>query len=603
MKTLVARAIPLLFVLAHLLNSQARHSPEITANELEEHVRVLTSKDLEGRRAGSPGADKAAAYIAAQFSEYGLKALDASGKYLQRFEFVSGVELGTQNSFSLDLGGTIVQLVLNTDYRPLGFSSSGQFSGAVVFAGYGISAPDANYDDYKGLDVKDKAVIVFRYAPGRDSAKKSLEQYSSVRYKASKAKELGAKALIVVTGPLDSERDDLIRLSYDQSVGNAGLPSVCLTRAACDRILRSSGMSIDSLQKEIVKSFQPHSTEIRGVGITVRTEVKEIPAWSANVVGYLEGSDQALKNQIVVVGAHYDHLGYGGEGSGSLQPDTVAMHPGADDNASGTSGLLELAEAFASKRQELKRSLLFIAFTGEEEGLLGSAYYVKNPLLPLEQTVAMINLDMIGRLNNRKLIVYGTGTSREFDSLLTARNSDSAFALSLIKDGFGPSDQASFYAKRIPVCFFFTDLHTDYHRPSDTWDKLKYTDMEHVVHFVQAFVFDVDREPVAPGYIAVEMPKTAGKAGRGYSVYMGTIPDFGEQVEGMKISGVREGSPAAKAGLVGGDVIVKFGPTDIRNIYDFTYALGEHKPGDEVEVTVKRGNDLRTVKVKLERRN
>ncbi len=595
------RMIVLLFPL--ILVAQARRLPEITAAELRDHVKVLASDSLEGRKAGSAGADKAARYIASEFKLDGLTPMGDEGTFFQRFDFVAGVKLGTKNSCVVDAQGTTMSLVLNEQFRPLGFSSNNEFSGEVVFAGYGISAPDKNYDDYKGLDVTNKAVIVLRYAPTTDSTRISFEEFSSLRYKASKAKELGAKALLVVTGPLDSDNDDLIKLSYDQSTGNAGITAVSVTRAVVIGFLQGMGTTIKSLQDEIVKSKQPHSMPIKDLKVAIRADVEEIPNQSANVVGYLEGSDPTLKNDIVVIGAHYDHLGYGGEGSGSLRPDTVEIHHGADDNASGTSGLLELAQAFSSRRNELKRSLLFISFTGEEEGLLGSGYYVKNPTIPLERTVAMINMDMIGRLNNRKLIVYGTGTSREFDSLLTAHNADSAFALSLKKDGFGPSDQSSFYGKHIPVYFFFTDLHTDYHRPSDTWDRLNYEGMEKVVRFVEAVALDIDQESNRPKYIAVETPKTSGNVGRGYRVYMGTIPDFGEEVEGLKISGASKGSPASKAGLQAGDIIVKFGNIDVKNLYDFSYALGEHKPGDEVEVIVKRGGKMLTMKVKLEKRN
>jgi aminopeptidase YwaD len=586
-----------------LLDAQIKRSPEITATELRDHVKVLASDSLEGRKAGSAGADKAAEYIATEFKLDGLQPMGNKGTYYQRFEFVAGVKLGTKNRFVIGAKGNERTLILNEQYRPLGFSLNNEFSGEIVFAGYGISAPDKNYDDYKGLDVTNKAVIVLRFAPPTDSTRNELEQFSSLRYKASKAKELGARALLVVTGPLDSDTDDLIKLSYDQAIGNAGILAINITRSVVDDFLRASGTTIKTLQDEIAKSKRPHSFPVKDHAVTIRADVEEIPNQSANVIGFLEGNDPTLKTDVVVIGAHYDHLGYGGEGSGSLKPDTVAIHHGADDNASGTSGLLELAEAFGSRRNELKRSMLFISFTGEEEGLLGSGYYVKNPTIPLERTVAMINMDMIGRLNKRKLIVYGTGTSREFDSLLTAHNVDSSFALSLVKDGFGPSDQSSFYGKQIPVFFFFTDLHSDYHRPSDTWEKLNYAGMEKVVRFVEAVALDVDRESNKPKYIAVEMPKTSGNTGRNYRVYMGTIPDFGEQVEGMKLSGVREGSPAAKAGLQGGDVIVKFGSVDVKNLYDFTYALGEHKPGDEVEVIVKRGKEMLTMNVKLEKRN
>lgn len=600
-RTLAFAVLVVLF--PFLLIAQTHRSPDITADELRDHVRFLASDELEGRRAGSTGADKAAQYIASEFKQDGLSPMGDQGSFLQRFEFVAGVKLGSKNSFTTETRGKPRALVLNENYRPLGLSSNDEFAGEVVFAGYGISAPDKDYDDYKGVDVAGKAVVVLRYAPGSDSTRNEFDQFSSLRYKASKAKELGAKALIVVTGPLDSDKDGLIKLTYDQSIGNSGIPAISITCAAMDKFLEGTGTTIKLLQQEIIRSKHPRSMVLQDVRVKIQTDVEEIPNWSSNVIGFLEGNDPAFKNEVVVVGAHYDHLGFGGEGSGSLRPDTVAIHHGADDNASGTSGLLELAQAFSSRRIELKRSLLFIAFTGEEEGLLGSAHFVKNPTIPLERTVTMINMDMIGRLNNKKLIIYGTGTSREFDSLIIAHNSDSAFALSLVKDGFGPSDQSSFYGKQIPVCFFFTDLHSDYHRPSDTWDKLNYAGMEQVVRFVEALALDIDRESNRPRYIAVEMPKASGNIGRSYRVYMGTIPDFGEQVEGMKLSGVREGSPAAKAGLRAGDIIVKFGKLDVKNLYDFTYALGEHKPGDEVEVVVKRGQEVLTTKVKLERRN
>ena len=586
-----------------LLGAQIKRSPEITAAELRGHVQYLASDALKGRKAGSVGADKAAGYIANEFKLDKLAPMGDHGTYFQRFEFVAGVQLGTANTFVARENGTTVDLRLDEQYRPLGFSSNGTFTGEVVFAGYGISAPENNYDDYHGVDVKDKAVIVLRYAPTTDSVRNQLNQFASLRYKALKAKELGAKVLIVVTGPLDSDNDDLIKLSYDQSTGNAGIPAVTVTRAEVDGMLRNTGTTIKELQEAIARSKHPQTMAIKDLKIELQTDVVEIQNRSANVIGFLEGHDPALQNEVVVIGAHYDHLGYGGEGSGSLKPDTVAIHYGADDNASGTSGLLELAQSFASRRTELKRSLLFIAFTGEEEGLLGSDFYVKNPTVPLVRTVAMINMDMIGRLNNGKLIVYGTGTSLEFDSLVTRHNADSSFVLSLVKDGFGPSDQSSFYANRIPVYFFFTDLHADYHRPSDTWDKLNYGGMEKVVRFIEDVTFDVDQESTRPKYIAVAMPKASGSGSPAYRVYMGTIPDFGEQVEGMKLSGVREGSPAAKAGLQAGDIIVRFGTTDIKNLYDFAFALGEHKPGDDVDVVIKRGTELLTKTVKLEKRN
>jgi hypothetical protein len=593
----------LLFALVVLLivplSLSAQSSPQITGAELQKHVKYLASDELEGRRVGSKGANLASEYIADEMKSYGLKPIGDKGTYFQNFDFVAGIKLAGTNSLTCAISGKAVELTIDKDYRPLGFSSSDSYSGSVVFVGYGISDTSKKYDDYAGIDVKGKAVMVFRNAPPSDSTK-DLGMFAALRYKASKARELGAKALIVVTGPEDSDNDDLMKLTYDNVSGGAGIIAVNITRRTADDILRATGKTVKSIQREINQTKSPRSLTLPNVNIRLTIGLKEIVENARNVVGMLEGNDLSLNDQIIVIGAHYDHLGMGGEGS--LKPDTVAIHHGADDNASGTSGMLELAQAFASSKNSLKRSMVFMAFSGEEEGLLGSGYYVNHPIFPLEKTVAMVNMDMIGRLNNRALIVYGVGTSQGFEALAKKYNADSMFVLKLTKDGYGPSDQASFYGKKIPVLFFFTDIHSDYHRPSDTYDKLNYPGMEQVVRYVRAIATDLDQTADKPAYVAVEMPRQP-VTGRSTRVFMGTIPDFGEQVAGMKLSGVREGSPAAKAGLQAGDIIVKFGKIDIKNLYDFTYALGEHKPGDVVEVVIKRGDELKTMQVILEKRS
>jgi aminopeptidase YwaD len=598
----IQRLVPVLCALLLVVSTLlSQSSPQITAAEIAKHVKYLASDQLEGRKSGTKGAEMAAQYIANEFKSYGLKPIGDSRTYFQKFDFVADIKLGDANALTFSVAGKPNAPVLDKDFRPLGFSSSESFDGGVAFAGYGISDTAKQYDDYAGLDVKDKAVVVFRNAPPSDSTR-NLAAYSALRYKALKAREMGAKALIVVTGPEDSDVDDLIKLRYDNATGNAGLPAVNITRQMADQLLRSQGTTVKDLQQEINRMKSPRSFSLRDVSIHLRTDLKEIRFTTENVVGLLEGSDPSLKDQVIVIGAHYDHLGMGGEGSGSLKPDTVAIHHGADDNASGTAGVLELAQAFADSRSTLKRSIVFICFSGEELGLLGSAYYVNHPILPLDRTVAMINMDMIGRLNNRSLIVYGIGTSPGFEALVKKYNRDSTFALKLFKDGYGSSDHSSFYGKKIPVFHFFTDIHPDYHRPSDTYDRLNYPGEEKVVRYVDAIAEDLDQSSDRPQYVSVEVPREPG-GGRSMGVYMGTIPDFGEQVEGVKLSGVREGSPAAKGGVVGGDIIIKFGKVDIKNLYDFTYALGEHKPGDEVDVVIKRGGETKTMRVKLEKRN
>ena len=579
----------------------SQSDPRVTAKELEKHVKYLSSDQLEGRKSGSKGADAAAAYIANEFKSYGLKPIGDQGTYFQQFEFVSGIKIGDGNSLSFEMSGKSSPLALDKDFRPLGFSSSESFVGAVVFAGYGITDTVKKYDDYAKLDVKGKAVLVLRNTPPSDSTK-DFRQYGSLRYKASKAMELGARALLVVTGPEDSDSDDLMKLSFDNATGNAGIPAINITRKAADLMLMAAGITVKSAQEAINRTKAPHSADLPNLSVRLRTSLKEVRQTTKNVVGVLEGNDQSLKDQFIIIGAHYDHLGYGGEGSGSLKPDTIAIHHGADDNASGTAGVLELAQAFASSKGALKRSILFISFSGEELGLLGSAYYANHPILPLDRSVAMLNMDMIGRLNNRSLIVYGIGTSAGFEDLVKRHNKDSLFTLKLVKDGYGSSDHSSFYAKQVPVFHFFTDIHSDYHRPSDTYDKLNYAGEEQVVRFVEGIAEELDETSSRPQYVAVEAPRPAG-GGRGGRVTLGTIPDFGSDVQGMKISGVRPGGPAEKAGMTGGDIIIKFGKVDIKNLYDFTYALGEYKPGDEVDVVIKRGTETKTVKVKLDKRN
>ncbi len=593
-----------LFLLPSLVFTQPKRNPEITSAEVYAHIKYLASDELEGRRSGSKGARLAAAYLEREFKEYGLKPMGDAGGFLQKFEFISGVKLGSQNALSTNVKGAKAQSKLDVDFRPLGFSGSGSYDGEIVFAGYGISAPDQKYDDYQGMDVKGKAVLVLRFSPAGDSPHNDFTQFTSMRYKVSKAKEMGAKAILFATGPADSDDDKLMRFNYDQNAGNAGIPAVNITQAFADRLLMTAGKKLKDLQKEINEKKVPQSFICSKVDISLKTEVLETKEQTENVVGFLEGNDPNLKNDVLVIGAHYDHLGYGGEGSGSLKPDTSAIHNGADDNASGTAGLLELAQYFASRKNEVRRSILFLAFSGEELGLLGSAYYANNPTVPLDRMMVMMNMDEIGRLKDRKLIVYGMGTSPGFESLVTRHNRDSMFVLKLNKDGFGPSDHSSFYAKKIPVFHFFTDIHSDYHRPSDDYDGINTEGEAQILKFMADIALDMDSAPERPVYAQVEAPRQPGGGGReGMRAYTGTVPDFGEQTDGMKLAGVREGSPAAKAGLQAGDIIVKFGKVEIKNLYDYTYALGEYKPGDELDITVLRGKEKLTMKIKLERRS
>jgi hypothetical protein len=314
----------------------------------------------------------------------------------------------------------------------------------------------------------------------------------------------------------------------------------------------------------------------------------------------------------VVIGAHYDHLGLGGPESLAAKPEGQ-IHHGADDNASGTTGLLEIARSLASERGKVKRSIMFIAFSGEELGLLGSGAYTKNPVIPLSKTVAMLNMDMIGRLRDGSLHVGGAGTSPTWKSLLEKLNgsapptvsaagngSGSRFKLGLSEDGFGPSDHQSFYVRDVPVLFFFTGTHDDYHKPSDTADKINGQGLMQIAEFVREIAISVANEPQRIAFTKVKVEQRP--TGRGFRVYLGTVPNYSDQSDGMKLDGVRPGSPAEKAGMRAGDIVVKLGKMAIKNVYDYTYALGEMRGGEEIEAVLRRDGKEMTVKITPEKR-
>ncbi len=571
-----------------------------TSVYLRHHIEYLASDALEGRKSGSKGAELAAHYIAQQFASCGLIPIGDDGNFLQTFIFTAGVKLGEKNSLMMLKGKNKTWYQLDKDFRPLAFSSNAEAAGSIVFAGYGISSTDLKYDDYANVDVKDKIVIALRYSPAGDSPHSDFNKYLPLRYKALTAREKGAKALILVTGSADDSSDQLIRLRYDNSFSSSGIPVFSGTRNVINEWLKQSRTNLDSLQSIINATKQPTSFEIPGITLSLSSDIIELKDTTANVIGLLRVADTTNAEHLII-GAHYDHLGFGGEGS--LAPDKVEIHNGADDNASGTGGIIELARYLSSHKTSLKRNVVFIAFSGEEEGLLGSQYYVKHPVMSLGNAITMINLDMVGRLKDRTLTVQGTGTSSKWDSLLSKYNADSIFVLKTVKDGFGPSDHSSFYGANIPILFFFTGIHDDYHKPSDDADKINYVGESLVVDYIRKIATDVDNFPTRPDYLKTQTMASSGGESRGFRVYVGTVPDYSDQTTGMKITAVRDNSPAAKGGLAGGDIILKFGKFDIKNVYDYTYALQEYKPGDEVEVIVQRGSDKLTKKVKLEKRN
>ena len=583
-KQLITLAL-ILFVSCSIVK---RTSPEITEADIYKHLSYLASDKLEGRRAGTRGAELAAKYIASYFKKFGLEPAGDDGTYFQSFDFVSDVKAGDSNRVKIISQNKVFDLKPFIDFTPLGFSASGKITGELVFAGYGIS--DSAYDDYKDINIKGKIALILTGSPDRNNQHSRFFRFSSLKYKVSTARSKGARGVVFFNPP--GENDEFEKFRYEYSFGNSGVIAVQVKRKIIEKIFKLNNLNLNEIVSKIDSLKKPNSVELN-TKIEIKSDVKYIKKKIPNIVGVVRSTDPEHRDEFIVIGAHYDHLGWGGQGS--LVPDTVAIHNGADDNASGTSGLLELAEIISHNRNLLKRSVLFIAFTAEEEGTIGSGYFVNHPTIPLDRIIAMVNMDMIGRLKD-KLTIYGVGTSPVWKDIIEKVNEKFNFKLNLIKDGYGPSDHAQFYLKNIPVLHFFTGLHSDYHKPSDDYDKINYPGERKVLEFIYNVILELNKVKEKPKFVKTE---TRRRRIRGFRVYLGIIPDYSESETGLKISGVNKGSPAEKAGLKAGDIIIKLGDREIKNIYDLTYALGDFKPGDVAEVVVLRNGKKVKLKVKF----
>jgi peptidase M28-like protein/PDZ domain-containing protein len=568
--------------------------PALSAEKVRADVSRLAGDDWQGRRAGTAGADAAAEWIAAEFRRAGLVPAGDGGTYFQTFTFIDGIVLGAGNR--LAVGERAFKP--GEEFRPLAFSSPGSVQAPAVFAGYGIVAKDLEYDDYGAVDVKDKVVVLLRYGPGGDDPQSKWAAFMPLRLKVSTARDKGASAVVIVTGPrTPGTQDQLVPLRSDASLSDAGIPAFSATRSVAEALLAGSGLSLDDAQRAIDEAQKPSPLALAGPPLEAIADLTPKRSSTRNVVGLLPSGRPA--DEAVVVGAHYDHLGLGTSGSLDPAPDGK-IHHGADDNASGVAGLLELVRRYATRAEPRQRSLYFVAFGAEEEGVLGSSHFVKNPPRPLEKVAAMVNMDMIGRLRDDALEVHGVGTSPLLRPLVEEINRTAGLKLKYHEGGYGPSDHSPFYAAGRPVFFVFTGNHPDYHRPSDTADKIDADGLLRVLSLVDPVVNALATSPTPIAFTRVAAEKEGGAGGaRGFRVWVGGIPDYSEEVSGVKFTGVTPGSPAEKAGLRGGDVLVRFGAKQIRNIYDYTYALGERKPGDAVTLVVKRDGQETTLEVVL----
>jgi hypothetical protein len=602
---------PAIFLLAAWTASGERAglNPEVYLDD----VRFLASPEMKGRWTGSPELEKAAHFIADRFKEFGLQPMGQDGSYLQPFQVTTEAKLGKGNRFRYTKNGVRVTLTTE-DFRPFNFSASGKLTGTVVFAGYGITAPEYNYDDYAGLDVKGKVVLILRHEPQEYDEKsvfagRIYTRHAQFSSKTTNAKLHGAAGVILVSDRANhrNESDELEKFGVTGGPGNAGIPFVQVKEEKVEGWFEASGKQLEKIQGEIDQDLKPRSFAFAdSVRVDANLEVERVPRTVNNVVGYLPGNT----DEYVVVGAHYDHIGTGEQFS--MAPSQAGtIHPGADDNASGAAGVIELARWF-SKQPKQRRGILFMAFAGEELGLLGSSHFVDHPSMPLDKASAMINMDMIGRVRDGKVYVGGVGTGDSLRATLDRIAPQHKLTLDYSDTtGYGSSDHTSFTTKQVPVLFFFSGLHADYHKPSDTWDKIDAPATVELLRLI-AEVTDTLRElSERPRFVRVEPKRGAhgdaaagpvGGGGGGYGPAFGSIPDFGGGVKGVKFADVRDGSPAAKAGFKAGDVLVQFDGKPIENLEDFTYVLRSKKPGDTVVVKVLRDGKPLEAKVTLTER-
>lgn len=588
---------------------------EISATDLRQEVGFLAGDERQGRMTGSTGAKEAADHIAERFQRDQLKPGGDNNTFFQKFEFNSGIKiLKEQNELVLngESGSESTRFSVDKDFAPLSFTESKSAEGEVVFVGYGLSVPGKGaegYDSYAGVDLKDKIALALRYVPEQADSKRrqELNRYAGLRYKAMLAREHGAKAVLFVTGPNSPNAGQLVSASFDNSMANSGIVAASITDNVANALLQKSGKDLKTLQTAL-DTENPHAESgftIPKVNVRLTAAVEHIKKEDRNVIGVLSPSGPADQAEYVVIGAHYDHLGLGETGAMLRQGEEGKVHPGADDNASGTAAVLELAGSLAEVRKtkpdEFRRGLIFALWSGEEVGLIGSSYFVEHPVVPLSKVVAYVNFDMVGRLRDNKLSLQGVGSSNLWRRVVEKRNVAAGFNLSLQEDPYLPTDVTAFYPKNVPVLNFFTGGHDDYHRPTDTADKLDYQGLERIAKFARTLVIDLAKNEERPDYVKVQHSEVAG--GREtLRVFLGTIPDYATEVAGVKLAGIRSVSPAEKAGLKGGDVIVEFGGQKVSNIYDYTYALDAAKVGQPVDIVVMRDGQRMKITVTPEAR-
>ena len=505
----------------------------------------------------------------------------------------------------LSVNGSFVRV---RTFSAVRFSTPAEVAGSLVFVGYGITAPEMHWDDYSTVDVTGKIVVVFRHEPQENDENSPFNgteftTHASLMNKAINAKQHGAAGVILIMDPNNHgpDEEEIRSTAEGTTTDDSGIAVAYVRMEPVLSQFDQAGFDLGQLQTEIDTQLESRSFEFSDAAVRLTTDVARIHKPVRNVVAAIDGSDPALRDEWVIAGAHYDHLGRDGEFS--LERDgNGQIHHGADDNASGTAGILELARIASANRESLKRSVLFIGFAGEEVGLRGSSHFVAEPTIDIENAVAMINLDMIGRLRDNRIFVSGVGTSPNFAASLERFNESVGLRLDYSDSGMGASDHMSFNIKRIPVLFFFSGLHSDYHKPSDTAEKIDAEGAGKVLMLAYQMIDVLANERDRPLYTEVVEPRPVTGSGGGYGPYFGSIPDFRDDLDGVMFADINPGSPAATAGFTAGDIMVDFNGKRIQNLYDFTYALRAQQPGDTITIVVRRNGEQITAEVTLEAR-
>ena len=602
MKTPLRRIVLVVALLLAALPHHARVLAQEPGSKTKPHVMALASGAVEGRLTGSAGERRAGDYIISQLRNIGAVPLPGRTDYRLAFEFTAGArDGGSSLTVSSSRPGVRTEtFTARADVQALSLSDTSTVAGPLVFAGYGIVVPagqDFAYDSYASLDVKDKIVLMLRYFPenAETKSKTILARYSDLRYKALAARQRGAKAVLVVTGPNSPHAGETVPMTFDPALAGSGIVAASISASVAGALFAGSGRSLENAQR-LLDSGDPQVAgfDLPEVTVTVTASVVREKRTGSNIVAYLPANTPAAAapKPWIALGAHYDHLGRG-EGGNSLagKEEAASVHHGADDNASGTAAVLAVGEALA--RQPRRRHVLLGFWSGEEFGLLGSSAFIAERPIPPDQIAAYLNFDMVGRMQNNKLIVQATGTSTAWPGILERANVAAGFDLALQEDPYQPTDVASFNQAAVPSLSFFTGPHVDYHRPSDTADKINYPDLDRVAEFATAIVRRVGDLDQPLRFVKVEQQFSNRPGRAGVRVFTGTIPDYATAVKGLLLSSVIGGGPAERAGLQKGDIIIEIAGQTISNIYDYTYALDTLKIGQPAKVVYLRNGEPR----------